>query len=191
MKRGLFAAVVVMAMVVATGCESPKRPVASTATPLVADEERLPWATDEPWFVVIRKSCRTLDVYQRGQRVRSYSAVFGLGGIRNEKLYEGDKRTPQGLYSIIEKRRHPRWGHFFLLDYPNRRDHRKYWMAMREGEVPPGAGVGGAVGIHGTDKPDMNRLNVDWTFGCISLANTDVEDLNGLIPVGTPVLIQP
>lgn len=190
MKHGLLAAVVV-AVVMVTGCTAPKRVEAPVGPPLVADEDRLPWANDEPWFVVIRKSCRTLDVYQRGQRVRSYAAVFGLGGIRDPKLYEGDRRTPVGLYSIIEKRRHPRWGHFFLLDYPNERDTRNYWVALNEGAVPPGAGVGGAVGIHGTDKPNLNRLNVDWTWGCISLANSDVEDLAALIPVGTPVLIEP
>jgi murein L,D-transpeptidase YafK len=191
MKRGLFA-VVAVAVVVATGCTAPKRPAVSSTPPaLVADEDRLPWAANEPWFVVIRKSCRTLDVYRNGERVRSYSAVFGMGGIRDPKLYEGDRRTPVGLYSIIEKRRHPRWGHFFLLDYPNERDTRRYWVALQEGAVPPGAGVGGAVGIHGTDKPNLNRLNVDWTWGCISLANSDVEDLNALIPVGTPVLIEP
>lgn len=191
MKRALLAVAVMVAVAAATGCKAPRRPEAAAPPSLVADEDRLPWAANEPWFVVIRKSCRTLDVYRMGERVRSYSAVFGMGGIRDPKLYEGDRRTPVGLYSIIEKRRHPRWGHFFLLDYPNERDHRRYWVALSEGEVPDGAGVGGAVGIHGTDKPNLNRLNVDWTWGCISIANSDVADLNALIPVGTPVLIEP
>ena len=54
----------------------------------------------EPDFIVIRKSCRTLDVYRYGERIRSYPAVFGQGG-KERKLYEGDYRTPTGLYEII------------------------------------------------------------------------------------------
>jgi lipoprotein-anchoring transpeptidase ErfK/SrfK len=51
-------------------------------------------------------------------------------------------------------------------------------------------GVGSAIGIHGTDKPSLNSRNVDWTLGCISLQNADIDDLATLVPVGTPVLIE-
>jgi len=91
-------------------------------------------------------------------------------------------------------RRHPRWQRFLLLDYPNLRDVQRYRVAMESGDIPVlgshSAGVGGAVGIHGTDKPGLNGKNVDWTFGCISISNQDVEDLATLVPVGTPVLIE-
>jgi murein L,D-transpeptidase YafK len=161
--------------------------------PPVADEDRLDWAADEPYFVVVRTSCRTLDVYEHGERVRSVPAVFGIGGIAH-KLHEGDHKTPTGLYTIVDKRRHPRWDRFLLLDYPNIQDLHRYWLAMESGDIPllgsRYAGVGGAVGIHGTDKPELNRKKVDWTFGCISLDNADVEDLADLVPVGTPVLIE-
>ncbi len=49
------------------------------------------------------------------------------------------------------------------------------------------AGIGGAVGIHGTDKPSLNARNVD---GCISLENADVAELVTLVPIGTLVLIE-
>src|SRR5438552_453766 len=94
----------VAAFVVLAACELPR----PTPVPTVlADEDRLEWATEEPWFIVIRTSCRTLDVYRRGERVRSYDAVFGLGGASG-KLHEGDRRTPTGLYSIVDIRRHAR-----------------------------------------------------------------------------------
>lgn len=159
----------------------------------IADEDRIPWATGEPLFVVIRKTCRTLDVYRYGERIRSYPAVFGLGGT-TPKLYEGDLRTPQGFYSIIETRRHPRWRHFFLLDYPNTGDAFRYRVALGGGAIPKRgagyAGMGGAVGIHGTDRPDLNERDVDWTWGCISLNNPDMDELARLVKVGTPVLIE-
>jgi murein L,D-transpeptidase YafK len=159
----------------------------------VADEERIDWAAEEPFFIVVRTSCRTLDVYQYGDRIRSYPAVFGIGGSK-DKLHEGDRRTPTGLYAIIGRRRHPRWRRFLLLDYPNLHDAERYEVAMRAGRIPmlgnEPAGMGGAVGIHGTDKPELNHKGVDWTFGCISLANADVDELARLVPVGTQVLIE-
>ncbi|TMA65968.1 MAG: L,D-transpeptidase [Deltaproteobacteria bacterium] len=128
-----------------------------------------------------------------GSGLESFPAVFGLGGS-GSKLYEGDLRTPTGLYMIVDKRRHPRWGHFLLLDYPNLQDLHRYWIAMEAGTIPRRgdgyAGVGGAVGIHGTDKPGLNRRGVDWTWGCVSLANADVARLARLVPVGTLVLIE-
>src|SRR5207302_3295740 len=71
------------------------------------DADHLSWATDEQYLVVVRKTCRTLDVYRFGDRIESFPAVFGLGGS-GSKLYEGDLRTPTGLYMIVDKRSHPR-----------------------------------------------------------------------------------
>jgi murein L,D-transpeptidase YafK len=160
---------------------------------LADDDDRLAWAESEPWLVVVRKACRTLDVYRFGARVRSFPAVFGLNGS-GSKLYEGDLRTPSGLYMIVDKRPHPRWREFLLLDYPNVQDLHRYWLAMESGGIPRRGddyvGAGGMVGIHGTDKPGLNERNVDWTFGCISLQNPDVVDLTALVPVGTLVLIE-
>jgi len=178
------------------GCElfAPTPPPAppAPAIPAVDDDALLPWATDEAWFVVVRKGCRTLDVYFHGERTASYPAVFGLGGS-GAKLYEGDLRTPLGLYRIVDMRPHKRWGYFLLLDYPNTADLQHYWEAMEKGRVPrvgdSYARVGGRVGIHGTDKPEKNRANEDWTFGCISIATEDVAQLARTVPVGTPVLI--
>lgn len=164
-----------------------------TQVALVDDDEHAAWAESEPYAVMVRKSCRTLDVYRYGQRIRSFPAVFGLNG-NGTKLFEGDLRTPLGLYMIIDKRQHARWRNFLLLDYPNANDVHRYWLAMESGDIPRRgdgyAGMGGAVGIHGTDKPSLNKRNVDWTWGCISLHNTDVAELAALIPVGTLVLIQ-
>ena len=157
------------------------------------DDDHLAWAESEPWAVVVRKTCRTLDVYRYGTRVRSFPAVFGLNG-GGSKLYEGDLRTPIGLYMIVDKQPHPRWRHFLLLDYPHLHDVHRYWLAMEAGRIPrlgdQYPGPGGAVGIHGTDKPSFNRRHFDWTWGCISLENADIEVLASLVPVGTLVLIE-
>jgi lipoprotein-anchoring transpeptidase ErfK/SrfK len=51
-------------------------------------------------------------------------------------------------------------------------------------------GPGGMVGIHGSDSEILNQLGVNWTFGCVSLANHDVEKLYAEVSEGTPVLIR-
>jgi len=171
---------------------TPPAPPAAVA-PVVADEDVLPFAMDEPYFVVARVSCRTLDVYRRGRRIRTYPAVFGMGG--SGKQWEGDRRTPLGLYRITKAMPHPRWRWFLLLDYPNASDRVRWEEALAAEEVPANdagnpIGPGGQVGIHGTDKPDDNRRGIDWTFGCISVDNRAIEDLVRLLPPGTPVLIR-
>ena len=67
------------------GCGNPLnrfRPVSvsmpSAAVLPIDDDEHAAWAESEPYAVMVRKSCRTLDVYHYGQRIRSFPAVFGL-----------------------------------------------------------------------------------------------------------------
>src|SRR5262249_45601874 len=104
-----------LVVVVAVAAGAPKPPV--QVVPPRADEARLAWAPAEPYVAVVPTSSRTLDVYQQGDRIRSYPAVFGLGGSAG-KLFEGDRRTPTGLYAIVDSRPHARWRRFLLLDYP-------------------------------------------------------------------------
>jgi lipoprotein-anchoring transpeptidase ErfK/SrfK len=35
----------------------------------------------------------------------------------------------------------------------------------------------------------MNRLGINWTFGCVSLRNRDVDELYTLVHRGTMVVI--
>src|SRR5439155_1727248 len=91
-----------------------------------------------------------------GARVRSFPTVFGLNGS-GSKLYEGDRRTPSGLYMIVDKRAHPRWRQFLLLDYPNTQDLQRYWLAMEGGGLPRRGD--GYVGAGGT--PGMSATSTD------------------------------
>jgi murein L,D-transpeptidase YafK len=171
------------------------RPVSVSVPPPPTrdDDDHLAWAESEPWVVVVRKSCRTLDVYRWGERVRSYPAVFGASNP-GRKLYEGDRRTPTGLYSIVDKRPHPRWRHFLLLDYPNLGDLHRHREAIESDDVPRRGhghvGAGSAIGIHGTDKPSLNGRSYDWTLGCVSIGNAEIDELASIVPLGTLVLIE-
>jgi lipoprotein-anchoring transpeptidase ErfK/SrfK len=146
----------------------------------------------ERW-ILIRKSDRTLSVFDADQRVKTYAVVLGADPV-DPKLYEGDRKTPEGEYHVIAKHVHPEWQRFLLLDYPNADDRQVYIWRRTKGLVPARggqvAGTGGAIGIHGTVNDDLNRGGVNWTYGCISLLSHDIRELYDIVPVGTRVVIE-
>ena len=153
----------------------------------------LAWAGSSEYAIVVRKHEHTLSLYRRAAQQKVYPIVLGIAPS-GPKTYRGDLRTPEGVYRIVLKKPHPRWSRFMLLSYPNDGDRQRYAMALSEGQVPvvdgQAPGLGNAVGIHGTDRLDANARGVDWTWGCVSMFNSHIEELYELIPVGTPVLIQ-
>jgi murein L,D-transpeptidase YafK len=157
-----------------------------------SDAERNSWVSTERAFVLVDNSCGTVNVYQYGHLTKTYPAVFGRNP--GKKSHEGDQRTPSGLYMIIDKGEHSRWKRFLRLDYPNANDTVQYWKNLEEGKVPKRTdgypGPGGAIGIHGTDNEAFNRAKINWTLGCISLFNKDVQELANFVTVGTLVYIK-
>ena len=154
-------------------------------------------AFDDPmnWSVTIFKKHHQLIVYYKSRLFKSYHAVFGRSFEPGTKLWEGDRRTPEGVYAIIEKHPSRRWDWFLTLNYPNELDRHRYEQMRDGGEVPREdghpVGVGGRIGIHGTDEPELNRGDINWTTGCISVDDRDVEELTRLLPKGTLVIINP
>jgi murein L,D-transpeptidase YafK len=154
----------------------------------------LPWATDVGQLIVVDKTARRLALYRRGRLHRAYPVVLGRSAGR--KVWEGDHKTPSGVYRVTDKRRHPKYDRFLDLSYPNAEDLANYRVALskgllpkrREGQRAPGPGA--LIGIHGSDKEDLNRVGVNWTYGCVSLMNRDIEELYQLVEPGTLVLIQ-
>jgi L,D-transpeptidase catalytic domain len=148
------------------------------------------------WAVRIFKSRHQLEVYYKGEPFKDYHAVFGRSHEHGTKLYEGDRRTPEGVYVISGKHPSARWHWFLTLDYPNAVDRLRY-AALRPDDLAPGArdgrvvGEGGSIGIHGTDVPMLNAGDINWTTGCISVDNRDVAQLHRMLPIGTVVIINP
>ena len=154
-------------------------------------------AFDDPlnWSVTIFKKRHQLIVYYKGRMFKNYHAVFGRSFEPGTKLWEGDRRTPEGVYAIVEKHPSARWDWFLTLNYPNEIDRHRYEQMRDDGEVPHEdghpVGVGGRIGIHGTDEPELNRGDINWTTGCISVDDQDVEELKRILPKGTLVIINP
>jgi len=147
------------------------------------------------WSVNVFKKRHRLVVYYKGRLFKDYHAVFGRSFEPGTKLWEGDRRTPEGVYTIIGRHPSRRWDWFLTLNYPNDIDRHRYEQLRDGGEVPSEdgrpVGVGGRIGIHGSDEPELNRGDINWTTGCISVDDEDVEELKRLLPTGTVVIIKP
>ena len=145
------------------------------------------------WSVMIYKSRHLLTVYYKSHFYQSYRAVFGRNLDHSAKVYAGDRRTPEGVYSIIRKYRSPRFRWFLKLNYPNDVDWARFQDMQARHLIAVSAvrSPGNAIGIHGTDEPLLNEADINWTTGCISVDNWAISELATVLPVGTLVVIKP
>lgn len=143
----------------------------------------------KPTVIVVHKLSRKLIFYQGITPLKSYPVVLGDDPY-NDKLCQGDTCTPEGVYRVRAKYPHTRWDAFIWLDYPNTQNWLKFARAKEAGRLPPDAEIGGEVGIHGTEDPLRNLSGENWTKGCISLQNQDLEEIYPLVTEQTLVVIK-
>ncbi len=143
----------------------------------------------KPTVIVVHKSSRKLTLYQGVTPLKTYKVVLGNDPY-NDKLCQGDTCTPEGVYRVVTKYPHQRWSYFILLDYPNTQNWLKFSRAKQTGRLPADAEIGGAVGIHGTEDDGRNRTGENWTKGCVSLFNGDLEEIYPLVTEKTLVVIK-
>jgi murein L,D-transpeptidase YafK len=146
-------------------------------------------------FLLIDKSDYRLYLYEDVTLIKIYKVVFGNRDV-SDKFVQGDRRTPNGTFRILSKRYDGRWSRFLHLNYPNEESYQKFHQRQTSGLIRKGADIGGGIGIHGVEyRSGINDNYVDqrinWTLGCVSLKNGDVNELYEVVKVGTPVVIRP
>lgn len=142
--------------------------------------------------LLIEKSQRRLTIYYQNQPIKSYPVVLGGNPVGN-KLREGDGKTPEGLFGIRDLYPHPQWSKFIWIDYPTQESWENHINAKKQGAIPASATIGGEIGIHGVPKGRdyLVSKGQDWTLGCISLTNRDVDEIYPWLQIGTRVEIVP
>ena len=154
--------------------------------------------------LVVKKSAGTLELFDGQRLVKTYPCISGTHP--GDKQKEGDRRTPEGTYRIVYKNPESNFHLSLGLDYPNKKDATR---GLADGLITQAqydqitaalasdlsltenqknlwyTPLGGEIFIHGhgTGRPD--------TAGCVALDNVDIDELYALLPVGTPVEIQP
>lgn len=138
----------------------------------------------EVTHVVVNKGDRRMFLLHHDQVLKNYRIDLGFAPS-GHKQYEGDGKTPEGTY-VIDRRNPNSDFHLSVgISYPNRED---IAFATSQGKSP-----GGDIFIHGQPnaKSIFKRTGPDWTAGCISVKNREIEDIYAMVKNGTPITINP
>lgn len=165
----------------AASCALVSQPVIPATSSENASVTQVQYPVD---YMLVDKSDRTLILYARGQPVRQYSGLqFGDAPI-GHKQFQGDERTPEGVYTIDTRNPNSAFHLSLRVSYPNWAD---VGFAESRGRLP-----GGDIFLHGQPNGMTGgRMPGDWTDGCIAFANAEMEELWQLIADGTRIEIRP
>lgn len=137
-------------------------------------------------LIVVEKSKRELTVYNQGKPLKTYKVALGREPV-GPKRREGDKKTPEGQYTINYRKADSGYFRALHISYPSQADAE---TARKEGVSP-----GGDIMIHGLRNGigwlgKLHRL-ADWTLGCVAVTDREMEELWRTVPDGTFVELKP
>lgn len=140
--------------------------------------------------IQVHKSARVVRLMHQNAVVREYPMRLGFDPI-GHKQQEGDGKTPEGRYSIDWRNSNSAFYKSLHISYPNADDRR---VAATRGVSP-----GGEIMIHGatstalSKQPGMMQYlpQNDWTLGCVSVRNVDMDEIWKLVKNNTPIEILP
>lgn len=138
---------------------------------------------DQKYAVVVDTQKARLYLYQNDKGTPRFVADYYVshGKLGTDKLKEGDKKTPIGVYHVTANLPRQKLGDFygsgaFPINYPNEWDKR---MGRN----------GHGIWLHGTPSDTFSRPP-KASDGCVVLANQDLDALSKNLQVGlTPVII--
>ena len=141
--------------------------------------------------ILIEKSEYKLTILYNDKKIKSYPVVFGSNPV-DDKLRQGDSCTPEGIFKVRAFYPHKSWSKFIWIDYPTASSWKKHNAAKSNGIISQNSSIGGEIGIHGVpaDYDNMIDEKYNWTLGCISLKNVDVNEIYKFIKVGTKIEIR-
>jgi murein L,D-transpeptidase YafK len=142
-------------------------------------------------YIIVDKSDYELQVYDDEGWYATYPVVFGNKSLE-DKMMAGDRKTPEGTFKIISKRPHSKWHEMLMLDYPTKESWEKFRQRKAQGLIPRSASIGGGIALHGTWPNDNIVVDdyLNWTQGCVSMRNEDLDEICEYIQAGTRVIIR-
>lgn len=139
---------------------------------------------DSVTHIIVSKSERKLYAYY-GDTVKWYYCAFGANPY-GHKQKKGDNKTPEGKYYISLKNPNSRGYKSLKISYPNAADKAR---AKKKGVSP-----GGDIMIHGLWWPSQDpetHWMYNWTWGCIAINNTQIDELFKWTFNKIPITIKP
>jgi len=139
--------------------------------------------------VHVKKSARTMKLFDGDALVATYSVAVGKGGPGPKKM-EGDMVTPVGRYHVV-KHMPSHLRIFLALDYPNADDRARFEELKKRGEVPKHATIGSWIGIHGEPPEAKPFKKAEYqSHGCVVLEDAEIDQVARLVPDGAVVDIE-
>jgi len=138
--------------------------------------------------IVVIKSKRVMVLFDENENVLSRHRIsLGKNNI-GTKLKQGDYKTPEGTYRVIDKRKDKVYYKEILISYPSQED--------RSRSKGLGFSPGGGITIHA--QPNWNwdghgndyTLGNDWTEGCMAVTNKGMDTIWKMIKLGTSIEIR-
>ena len=138
-------------------------------------------------YIRVVKSARVMVLYSGGQPVHTITGIQLGDAPVGPKHFQGDERTPEGRYMIDYGNPGSAYHLSLHISYPSARD---VAYARSQGRSP-----GGLIFIHGQPNDWVGgehgaRVPGDWTDGCISVSNAEIEALYEAVPDGTVIDIE-
>lgn len=136
--------------------------------------------------IVVFKSKRKMMVYSEGKLLKTYAISLGKNPI-GHKEFEGDFKTPEGIYEINDRNPNSSYHKNLGISYPNEKD--------IENAKSLGKSAGGDIKIHGVrnGKGYVSKLQRwrDWTAGCIAVTDDEIDELYETVKIGSVIEIRP
>lgn len=130
--------------------------------------------------VQVHKADRKLYLLHNDKVLKSYDVALG-GAPVGDKQFEGDNKTPEGVYYITHRNPTSQYHLSLGISYPNDAD--------RAEATALGKPTGGDIFIHGGPASKITRR--DWTAGCIAVSDRQIEEIYAMIKPGTPIFLLP
>lgn len=136
--------------------------------------------------LVVYKSRHRMEAWSNGSFIKAYTISLGRNPV-GHKEYEGDMRTPEGIYTINARNPHSAFHKNLGVSYPNDADRAH---AASLGKLP-----GGDIKIHGLRNgrgyiSKFHRFK-NWTHGCIAVTNPEIDALYAAVKDGAVIEILP
>jgi murein L,D-transpeptidase YafK len=136
--------------------------------------------------VLVEKSARRLTLLRGETVLKTYRVSLGREPV-GAKEFEGDQRTPEGIYTIDFHKPDSDYHLALHISYPEQRDIDR--------AAPHNRSAGSDIMIHGLRNGDgwlggFHRQS-DWTAGCIAVTDFEIEEIYRVVPDGTSIEIRP
>lgn len=127
--------------------------------------------------IVVSKKHRKMFLLHKQDVLKSYDIDLGFAP-EGAKQFSGDGKTPEGRYYINRRNARSKFHLSLGISYPNAKDRA---FARANGRDP-----GGDIFIHGGPRRKDPR-GPDWTAGCISVSDKEIEEIWVMVYDGTPI----